>query len=84
MSLKNIFLDIIRLNSDAIKGSYIFNQMRKMMKERDLKDANNEKETEKITITVNKNGFDKEVLIDLDENQNVQNLLMKMSRKNKC
>lgn len=35
-------------------------------------------------VTVNKNGEDKQLEIDLDENENLQNIIKKMSKKNRC
>ena len=35
-------------------------------------------------VTVNKNGEDKQMEIDLDENENLQNTIKKMAKKNRC
>lgn len=71
MKVKNIFLDIIKLNSNAIKGSYIFNKMKQRMEEEQAACCHGKPDTEKIIVTVNKNGEDKHVEIDLDENENL-------------
>ena len=39
---------------------------------------------EKVYVTVTKNGEDKTYEVDLDENENLENTLKKMARKNKC
>ena len=59
MNVKNIFLDIIKLNSNAIKGSYIFNKMKQRMDEEQAACCGDNPDTEKIFVTVNKNGEDK-------------------------
>ena len=70
MNVKNIFLDIIRLNSDQIKGSYIFEKMQKRVKEEFEVSAPDNK-TQKVVVMVNKNGENKALEIDLDENENL-------------
>lgn len=54
------------------------------MREQEEHRCNCDKSTEKIVITVNKNGENKEMEIDLDHNENLMNTLKKMSKKNKC